>query len=124
MKPIKFPTVFSKMTPRVDKSWKLEIETQELSGDDIRQLGDVLGSVMWIVMAPNAEDIKDADIPEERAETGLTRKSLSQRLYNTLFVYWKYANEPEGDFNIWREKQMNKLMDIYKSKMPERKEWK
>lgn len=124
MKPIKFPTVFSKMTPRVDKSWKLEIETQELSGDDIRQLGDVLGSVMWIVMAPNAEDIKDADIPEERAETGLTQKSLSQRLYNTLFVYWKYANEPEGDFNIWREKQMNKLMDIYKSKMPERKEWK
>lgn len=123
MKPIKFPSVFTKMTPRVDKSWKLELETQELDGEQIRELGNILGSVMWAFLAPNAEDIKDSDIPEERAETGLNQKSLSQRLYNTLFVYWKYANEPEGDFNVWREKQMNKLMDIYKSKMPERK-WK
>lgn len=122
MKPIKFPAVLEKLTPRKDKSWKIEVESRELNGESIRQLGDMLGSEMWVFFAPNAEDIKDSDIPEEKAEAGLMgQKSLSQRLYNTLYVYWKYANEPEGDFNIWREKQMNKLMDIYKSKMPERK---
>lgn len=121
MKPIKFPAILEKATPRKDKSWKLEVETRELNGKMIQEIGDMLGSEGWVFFAPNSDDINEADIPQERAEAGLNQKSLSQRLYNTLYVYWKYVGQPEDDFNIWRAKQMEKLMQVYKDKMPERK---
>jgi hypothetical protein len=121
MKPIKFPAILEKMNPRKDKSWKLEVETRELSGKQIQELGDMLGSEMWVFFAPNPEDVRETDIPEEKAEAGLNQKSLSQRLYNVLYVYWDYIGKPEDNFSVWREKQMNRLMQIYKDKLPDRK---
>lgn len=121
MKPIKFPAILSKLTPRKDKSWKVEVESRELNGKSIQELGDMLGSEMWVFFAPNSDDIKESDIPQEKAEAGLNQKSYSQRLYNTLYVYWKYCGEPEDNFEIWRTRQMEKILDLYKSKMPERK---
>lgn len=122
MPAIKAPVILNKLTPRVDKSWKVEVETRELSGKDIQVLGDLLGSEGWFIFSANLEDLDNTPVPEEKAEAGIgERKSLSQRLYATLFAYWKYAGEPDEDFEVWRKKQMEKLMDIYKAKMPEKR---
>jgi len=120
-KAIKFPAIFIKATPKVDRSWKLEVVTRELRGEDVKLIGDAIGSEMWVIMAPNAEDIDNFQAPEEKADAGLGEtKTLSQRLYNTLFAYWSYAGKPGDDFDNWRKQQMFKIMAIYKDKMPER----
>lgn len=122
MKTIKTPVILEKLQPLKDRSWKITFETRELGGADIQVLGDLLGGVGWLAFSINAEDIENFIAPNEKADPGMgEQKSLSERLYNTLFAYWKYAGEPEEDFDIWRKKQMSKLMSIYKDKMPERR---
>lgn len=121
MKPIVYPAIFDSMTPRKDKSWKLIYETRELYGDDIKKLGDLLGTELWMLIAPNKENLDLEDIPKEEADAGLEGgKSLSQRLYNTMFVYWKHLGQPGGDFQGWRRIYIERIMDQMKAKLPPR----
>lgn len=113
--------ILTKLTPKVDKSWKVEFMTQELGGKDIQVLGDLLGTEGYFAFSPNSEDIDNFQAPAEKADAGLgERKSLSERLYNTMFVYWKFIGEPDT-FDIWRTKKMEQLINMYKEKLPEKK---
>lgn len=119
---IQAPVILEKVQPLKDKSWKLTVATRELGGKDIQALGDLLGSEGYFAFSPNPEDVDNFQAPTEKADAGMGEtKSLSERLYNTLYAYWFYANKPGDDFDIWRKSQMERLMNLYKDKMPERK---
>lgn len=114
MEPVKLPAIFNKMTPRVDKSWKIEFETRELYGEGIKNLAEMLGAEGWLVYAPN--DLTQTDIPEVDADSGLDGKSPSQRLRNVLFVRWEQAGK-KGSFDSWYLSYINRLIDFEKSKL-------
>lgn len=111
-----FPAIFLKMTPRVDKSWKLEFETRELFGKDIEQLANLLGAEGWLAYSPN-DDITMADIPEVVADSGMEGKTPSQRLRNSLYVLWDQRGKPSGKFDPWYLGQMENLIETVKSKL-------
>jgi len=110
------PVIFSKMTPRADRSWKLELETRELNGQAIKDLADSLGSEGWNLFSTN-EEITKSDIPEVEADSGLDLKSPSQRLRNTMYVRWEQAGKPDGAFDKWYLTQMERHIELEKSKL-------
>lgn len=112
---VSLPVIFNKMTPRVDKSWKLEFETRELFGKDIEELANRLGTEGYIVHSAN-DDITAMDIPEIEADAGLEGKSPSQRLRNTLYVLWEQRGKPV-DFDVYYITQMNRLIDTLKARL-------
>lgn len=116
MEPIQLPAIFTKMTPRVDKSWKLEIETRELNGENIRKLAERLGTEGWWINVANPTDLQLDDLPKEAADSGMEGKSPSQRLHSVLFVLWK-QNGMKGSFDNYYITAIESLIDTIKARL-------
>ena len=114
---IKLPVVFTKMTPRADRSWKLEFETRELNGQAIKDLADSLGYEGWMQFTANEDEALSFEVPEVNADSGLELKSPSQRLRNTMYVRWEQAGKPDGAFDKWYIVQMERHIELEKSKL-------
>ncbi len=98
--------------PRADKSVKLSFETQELPGEEAAMLFDYLQGTGWLSFAPNEQELPS--LPDKNAEPGT--KSRSQRLRNTMYAVWK-SNGSKGSFESYVENQMERLIELYKSKI-------
>ena len=75
----------------------------------VRQFG-------WLLF--NEQEIQDDEIPEEHIEKEVV--SPSKRMYNVLFVLHKKLVEQgktTEPFNVWRERQMERMIDALKSKI-------
>lgn len=116
MEPIQLPAIFTKMTPRADKSWKLEIETRELAGDNIRKLAERLGTEGWWINVANPTDLQLEDLPKDAADSGMEGKSPSQRLHSVLYVLWKQNGE-KGSFDSYYLTAMNSLIESVKTRL-------
>lgn len=112
---ITLPTIFNKMTPRVDRSWKLEFETRELEGRDIEELANRLGTEGWVAHSVN-DDLTANDVPEVEADAGMEGKTPSQRLRNSLYVLWKQS-ETKEPFETYYLNQMERIIEQVKSRL-------
>ena len=110
---IQIPASVVNMKPRADRSWKIEFETRELTGDDVKILADNLQGEGWMVFKPNDEVTTD-DIPEVDAEPGT--KTPSQRLRATIMVLWRQRGS-KGDRESFYRTYMEQLIDYTKSKL-------
>lgn len=115
MSKLALPVIFRKMTPRVDKSWKLEVETRELSGEDIKFLAEELGTEGYMVYSPN-DTITEADVPTGQADSGMEGKTPSQRLRSVLYVLWEQSGKP-GTFETFKNTQYEKFIDAVKERL-------
>lgn len=113
---VSLPVIFNKMTPRVDRSWKLEFETRELHGSEIAILATRLGTEGYIVHSPN-DDITVDDVPVGEADSGMEGKTSSERLRGVLYVLWQQRGSPGGAFEPWRLSQMEVLIDAVKAQL-------
>lgn len=94
---------------RKDNSVVVQFETGELSPNEqmlILENNNQLGRVMFI---PENQEALPPKIDKE-----IETKSLSERLRNVMFVYWSQQGEPEGNFNVWRAKTMEAIIQKYK----------
>lgn len=114
---VKLPAIFSKVTSRADKSYKLEFETRELSGNDASILLEQLQQEGYLLYSPN-NDITEKDIPEVKADPLLDNsKSPQQRLRDRLFVYYKEKNGKTDGFQYWYENELNRIGQVYLDKI-------
>lgn len=113
---IQVPAQVVNMNPRADRSWKIVFETRELTGEDVKVLADSFQGEGWLVFKPNSLGVELADVPEGVAEVGT--KSQSQRLRAVMFLYWKHLGK-KGDFDSFYRTQYEKLIELYKEKLPE-----
>lgn len=100
---------------RKDGSASLSFDTRELNAEEIFSIMALRHTEGWLCFAPNEGDI---EIPEERAETD--EKSPSERLRNTLFVWYKQEVESgkfAGLFETFRKEKMEKIIEGVKSKL-------
>lgn len=100
---------------RKDGSASVSFDTRELTSEEIFTIMSLRHSEGWLCFAPNENQIEIPDTPAE-----VEGKSASQRLYNTLFVYYKQEVEAgrfTGLFETFRAEKMEKLIDFIKSKL-------
>lgn len=70
----------------------------------------------WVAFSPNEEGMPE--LPKERAE--LDVKTPSERLRNTMFVWYKQEtknNRFTGTFETFRNEKMEKIIDTIKNKL-------
>lgn len=108
---IQVPAQVINMNPRADKSWRLQFETRELSGDEVALLADNFQGEGWLVFKPN--EIKQIEIPDTDADSGT--KSQSQRLRDVIYVLYKQKGK--GDFETFYRLYLEKLIELTKSKL-------
>jgi hypothetical protein len=110
---ISVPAQVINMNPRADRSWRLQFETRELAGDEVKILADNFQGEGWLVFKPN-DAIVQAEIPQGDADSGT--KSQSARLRDVIFILWKQAGE-KGDFETFYRTYLERLIEYVKSKL-------
>ena len=100
-----------------DRTMKLTCYiSKELVGEEKAKLFDFEAEEGWLLFSPNPIKIEDVPLEDAEVKDGF-KKSLSQRLYNTMFVYYKQNNSDLSGFNKWREDAMEKIIQQYKDKL-------
>jgi hypothetical protein len=100
-------------TSRKDGSLGLRLVTGELTNEHRAILLELHGKNAKVLIEPI--DDPDSEAPVEvKAERHV--KSLSTRLYDVIYVYFKQLGVP-GEFEDFRKVQMEKLISHYKSKL-------
>ena len=112
---VKLPAIFSKVTSRADKSYKLEFETRELSGNDASILLGLLQQEGYLLYSPN-NDITETDVPDEKADTMTGRKTQAQRLRAVIYRIWE-SKGSNGSFETYYQSYMEKVIDQLKEKI-------
>lgn len=106
------------MQSRADKSWKLTFGTQELSPEQIGNLGQMQQAVCFVGINANPFSSDERElIANTKAELADNGKTHSQRLRGVLYVKWQ--SEPEGyeNFHDYYIVKMEKLINHFKSKL-------
>jgi len=121
---LKIPASIDKVETMADKTLKLLVYTsRELTPEDETKIMRFRNQEGYMIFSPedfNIEDIED--LPEEKPEFK-NQKTPSERLRNVLFVFytqtheWKEDQEHRKKFDIWRADQMEKFINLIKSKL-------
>ena len=112
---LKIPSQISKVETTSDKCLKLIVHTtQELSPSDEAEVFQMKQKIGWLVFSD--VNIEETDIPDEPIEFE-GQKTLSERLRNVLFrLHEKQSGKPD-DFEAYRSRVMEKLINHYKAKL-------
>jgi hypothetical protein len=111
------PAVIETIRTLVDGGLKITLDTPELTATDITtlmQLKNKAGYFVFKLSQLIEEDI--LTIPEEPIEKFKKNKSQSERIYNTLFVYWKQQGS-KGEFADFYKKATEKYINSIKDKL-------
>lgn len=110
---VQVPASVVNMNPRADRSWRLQFETRELNGDEVKILADNFQGEGWLVFKPN-DTISPDEIPETTAEPGV--RTPSQRLRATIMVLWQQKGA-KGDPEAFYRTTMEQLIEYMKTKL-------
>ena len=112
------PATIQNLRTLADKSWRIQIDTQELSVAQASQLMDLHQNFGWFAFSTNPDE--NVEIPDEPAPEFKTDHSPSKRLRNTLYVYWSENTNKKQNFDDfwknWVEKKINEIKDYLPSK--------
>lgn len=112
---LKIPVQFTKPVFRADKSVKLEFETREFTGLEASILLDYRQHEGWLIFSPN-DDLTEADIPDEKADSMTGQKTQAQRLRGVIFRLWE-QNGNKGDSETYYRAMLEKVIDQFKEKL-------
>lgn len=113
---VQLPAILSGVASRKDRSYSLKFETREMSGSDAAILLDQLQQEGWLLFSPN--EIKEADIPDEKADSMTSQKTQAQRLRGVLFRLWEQKGK-NGNFEAYYQSSMEQIIDQLKEKLDE-----
>lgn len=118
-KTFKTPGIITKITTMADGGFRVQCDTNELTPEVAADLMGLNRQYGMLLFAPENGEIKETDlvIPEEQKEFP-NQKSLSERLRNSLYRLWE-AKGKLGDFEDYRRRYMEKIIDNVKAKIDE-----
>lgn len=110
-----FPAQLTKVASRSDRTYSLTFNTRELSGSEAATLLDDLMNEGWLLWSPN-EDLQEADIPTEKADSMTGQKTQAQRLRGVIYRLWE-QNGRRGNSEDYYRTVMEGLIDQLKEKL-------
>jgi hypothetical protein len=118
------PATVKKVETMSHKSLKVILHTQEnITAEETKRLMDLHEVLGWftIVHRKNDGKIKPEDIVDLPIlhETDVKKKTPSQRLHDVLFVLFTKTGGKKEDFDIWRLRKMDQIIEHYRSKIPQ-----
>lgn len=117
---IEVPAQLMGINSKVDGTLSLRFTTQELTSEDKVTILDHQNMPGFLLFSPN--QFSDADVPKEEApDNSLTP---SKRLRNVLYRYWECQLDCVDldcvDSEVHYRREMEKIIEHYKKKLPER----
>ena len=110
------PARLNGVSTKADGSASLKFETGiEMQPEEMTLLFQYNRSEGYLLFAMN--QFQESDIPKENAPS--TEKSPAKRLRSVLYVHWK-ENIGDNDFELWYKKEMERIINHYKEKLPEK----
>lgn len=103
--------IVDKISTLKDRSIKVTLETQELPKEKMATLFSFANAQIWGAFSNLG--IVEEDIKIEENLEFPNQKSLSQRLYNALYVLYQKKGIKE-DFESYRSKKMNDIIEQVK----------
>lgn len=110
MKSLETNAIISSITSKVDGSLGVRFSTPELSPEEKVLFMSLQNLNVKLTITP--EDAVDI----VKIKNKMDGKSPSERLYNTIFVYYKQINSLE-DFQVFYKRNIEGLIDAYKAKL-------
>lgn len=108
------------MKPRADRSWRVDFETRELTGEEVKILADNFQGEGWLLFSPNVDSgIAEAEIPVTDADAGM--ESPSVKLRKRCWLLWKQQGS-KGSFDNFYLATMQKFMEFLETKLEPREE--
>lgn len=80
-------------------------------------LMDLLQSEGYLLFSPN-DDLTEKDIPAEKADALVGKKSQAQRIRNTIYVLWEQRGR-KGKFDDFYDAITESIIDQLKDKLDE-----
>lgn len=112
MNGIVFNGVMEGASTRQDGSLSIRISTGELIAEDCLAVFSLRNIPCEITLKPN-----DADaLPPKEIRGELSKRTISERIRASLFVFWKQAGEP-GTFEMFYASEGEKIVSGIKSKL-------
>lgn len=109
-------SIIKKVESMGDNGWRLKVDTQELSPDQVSQVAGLKDKYGYFLFKENS--ITEQEIPEEPAEFKKD-KSPSKRLKDRMFVYYKNKNDETVGFNEWYSTSLEEIGQKYLDKIEE-----
>ena len=109
------PAILSKVTSRRDRSYTLTFDTRELRGAEAATLLDQLQQEGWLLYSPNP-DLKESDIPDEKANAMVGQKTQAQRLRGVIYRLWE-QNGSNGNFEEYYRGVLEGLIEQIKERL-------
>ena len=114
---IQTEATISKVVTMRDKSLRLQVDTQELGGDDMASLMKLFGKFGAFVFAESESELDETKIKVPKyAKIEASDKTPSQRLGAVLFKVWQIEGETGIFDNYYRDK-METIISHFKKKL-------
>jgi hypothetical protein len=114
MDKVTLPVQFVKPVFKVDRSVTLHFDTRELSGLEASILLDYRQTEGWLLFAPN--ELKEADIPDEKADSMTGQKTQAQRLRGVIYRLWEQSGS-KGNSEDYYKSIMESLIEQLKERL-------
>ena len=113
IKPVKIEMVIMGVRATAASGVSMSLKSgKDLNEEDLAQLMKLLGTTSDVVIIPLGAE----EVPAYTIDKSVESKSPSQRLYNTLYVYWKQQGE-KGDFKRFYENYIESRIDKIKEEL-------
>jgi len=113
---IQFSSIIDGVTKKKDGTLSIKLGTQELDPQDTARIFELGNMQIWSVFSDVEITEDDLDIPEALSEFR-TDKTPSQRLRNTLWIYWEKHKKGVVEWDTFYKNQMEKIIEYIKEKL-------
>ena len=110
MKAITCEVILSSIRTKADNSLGLSFSTPELAPDEVMAFIQIKNMNLKMLLQPMGEEVPEV----KEIKNVLAKKTQSERVRGTLFVWWKQLGEP-GEWETFYRHETEKILDQIKS---------
>lgn len=112
------PAILESFRSLKDRSYKVVLETSELTPEQVVGINASLGQYGYAAFKHDPFKQKEKEILDNlEADFGDKKKSQAQRIRAVLYKCWEQNNEGYEDFNRYYDFQTEKIITHFKNKL-------